>query len=488
MTSDQAETSTPHSETVTETPAAIAAPAVDAPETPPQALPSDEGRSVPTGPLAAAMGIEASEPERPAPEEFSARGKQQLDADLESEINAALEGVSGLSAAPPSTSSAPTDELQPGQKRKGKVQSIHGDNVIVDIGTRESGLLQLKQFDEGKAPAVGDEVEVLIAKVDVAEGLVHLNPARAGVALPVGNWDELSEGQVIECTVTKSNKGGLEINANNIRGFLPASQVELGFTAQPDQYVGQKIRVKVLEVNPAKKNLVVSRRAYLEIMAAEVREEAWKKLAVGQRHTGKVKTLKDYGAFVDIGGVDGLLHVGEISWTRIRHPKDVLTEGQEVEVQIVGLDRDKGKISLGMKQLASSPWDAIESKYPANTTVRGTITRTTEFGAFVQLEPGIEGMIHISELDHRRVPRVTDIVKVGQELDLQVLSVDKNKRRIALSLKALTAKPETSRRKVSDEDLAPSGGQTYERKRKEPLKGGGTSTGGLLFGDPRPRG
>jgi small subunit ribosomal protein S1 len=270
---------------------------------------------------------------------------------------------------------------------------------------------------------------------------------------------------------------------SNLRGFLPASQVDFGFSANLEQYVGQKLRVKVTEVNPAKKNLVVSRRAFLEIARAEEREEAWKRIEIGQRFVGTVKTIKDYGAFVDIGGVDGLLHVGEMSWSRIAHPKDLLQEGQQVEVQIIGIDREKSKISLGMRQLVSNPWQDIAEKYATGNNVHGTVTKTTDFGAFVELEPGVEGMIHISELDHRRVHRVTDILQVGKEVDVQVLSVDPDKKRIALSLKALVAKPEREAKK-SDEDLSPGGGAAYERKRKGPLKGGGTGSGGLLFGDP----
>ena len=241
--------------------------------------------------------------------------------------------------------------------------------------------------------------------------------------------------------------------------------------------------MKVLEVNPAKKNLIVSRRAFLEIELSEKKEEAWKTLNVGEKRTGKVKTVKDYGAFVDIGGIDGLVHVSEISWGRIGHPKEVLKEGQEVEVIILGIDRDKGKVSLGMKQLHSSPWQNIYDRFPPESTVKGKVTKTTEFGAFVELEPGLEGMVHISELDHKRVHRVTDVVQVGKEVDVKVLTIDTDKKRIALSVKALIARPEAPAKK-SDEDLAPSAGQSYERKRKEPLRGGGTGSGGFLFGNP----
>src|SRR6185295_1682472 len=216
----------------------------------------------------------------------------------------------------------------------------------------------------------------------------------------------------------KTNKGGLEVNVSNLRGFMPAGQVDLGFCSNLEQFVGQKLRVKVLDVNPAKKNLVVSRRSFLEIAAAEAREEAWKHLQVGMKMPGRVKTVKDYGAFVDIGGVDGLLHVSEISWGRIGHPKEVLSEGQEIEVVILGIDREKSKISLGMKQLQASPWQNIAERFPPDTIVQGKVTKTTEFGAFIQLEAGVEGMVHISELDHKRVHRVTDVVQVGKEVEV----------------------------------------------------------------------
>jgi small subunit ribosomal protein S1 len=424
--------------------------------------------------------------------EIPARGAA-LDADLEAEINAALSdaGSLALGDVPAAAAAATGDEpradgdleLAPGTKVKAKVVSVHGDSVIVDIGARASGVVPARNFAEGKLPAVGDSLEVIVEKYHAAEGLIELQPARAGVSKPAGDWNAIAEGQIVDCMVTKVNKGGLEVNVSNLRGFLPAGQVDLVFCSNLEQFVGQKLRVKVTEVNPHKKNLIVSRRSFLEIAIAELREEAWKTLEVGQKRTGKVKTLKDYGAFIDIGGVDGLVHVSEISWGRVSHPKDVLTEGQPVEVVILSIDRDKGKIGLGMKQLQVSPWQGIMERYPPSSTAHGRVTKTTEFGAFVELEPGIEGMVHISELDHKRVHRVTDVLKVGQEVDVKVLTIDPDKKRIALSVKALIARPEAAPKK-NDEDLAPGGGMPYERKRKEPLKGGGTGSGGLLFGNP----
>lgn len=466
----------------------------------PSIAPSAPPAPPPAEPAAAAPASEAPPATQPAPSatEIPSREKveipskkTQLDTELEAEINAALEGMGSLAVdgGVPQTAegaaATPTGdtELQPGAKVKGKVVSVHGDSVILDLGVRASGVIQARSFEEGKLPEVGAVLDVVVDQYDPAEGLIQVHTTKATVSKPAGDWNAVAIDQIVDCIVTKTNKGGLEVNVSNLRGFMPAGQVDLVFCSNLEQFVGQKLRVKVLEVNPQKKNLIVSRRSFLEIAAAELREEAWKKLSVGQKLMGKVKTVKDYGAFVDIGGVDGLLHVSEISWNRIGHPKEVLSEGQEVEVQILGIDREKSKISLGMKQLRVSPWQGIMEKFPVGSTAHGTVTKTTDFGAFVQLEAGVEGMVHISELDHKRVHRVTDVLQVGKEVDVKILSIDPDKKRIALSVKALIARPEGPK-KQSDEDLAPSGGTPYVRKRKEPLKGGGTESGGLLFGNP----
>jgi len=455
---------------------------------------------VPTeAPAPEAVAVETKPERAPSPPPGPPREKVEipakgtaLDTDLEAEIEAALQGAGSLALGDAATVTAATEaagladgdlELAVGSKVKAKVLSVHGDSVILDLGTRASGVIRARHFPEGKLPAVGDMLDAVVEKYEPAEGLIELQPARAAVSKPAGDWKAIAEGQVVDCMVTKVNKGGLEVSVSNLRGFLPAGQVDLVFCSNLEQFVGQKLRVKVTEVNVHKKNLVVSRRSFLEIAVAELREEAWKTLEVGQKRNGKVKTLKDYGAFIDIGGVDGLVHVSEISWGRVTHPRDVLSEGQEVEVQILSIDADKGKIALGMKQLQMSPWQGIMERYPPSSTVHGKVTKTTDFGAFVELEPGVEGMVHISELDHKRVHRVTDVLQVGKEVDVKILTVDPEKKRIALSVKALISRPEAAPKKT-DEDLAPSAGAAYERKRKEPLKGGGTGSGGLLFGNP----
>jgi small subunit ribosomal protein S1 len=367
------------------------------------------------------------------------------------------------------------------------VQSIAGDDVFFDVGFRSPALVSLRQFDPEKKLEVGQQLTIVVDKVSPAEGLIHANLPRGRRKIQ-GNWDAVAVGQVVDCMVTKTNKGGLEITVSSLRGFLSASQVDMHYVSDLEKYVGEKLTVKITEANRAKRNLIVSRRAYLQEERDANAQDIWGNLEVGQAKKGVVKTLKDYGAFIDIGGVDGFLHIGEMSWNRIRHPSDLLSEGQEVDVQILTLDRDRNRIGLGMRQLSQNPWDSATSKYAQGTAVSGKVTRTTDFGAFVELEPGVEGLVHISELDYRRVNKVTDMLNVGDEPELQVLEVDLGRKRISLSLKALKEKPpelDKKPEKKSDEDLAPSAGEGYSRKRKGPLKGGtGGSEGGGLFGNP----
>ncbi len=413
-----------------------------------------------------------------------------LEADLEAEISAAMSGTMvgasavGTEGAPSTVAGAVVpgseDQVEVGSKLKAKVQSVNPENVFCEVGFRFPALLPSKQFPQGKQPHIGEEFLVVVDRFDPENSVILVSLPKA-TRRPKGNWEDLAVGHVVECVVNKTNKGGLEVTVSNMRAFLPASQVDLGFIAALETYVGQRFAVQVTEVNPAKRNLVVSRRALLIQERKEAAATFWTAVEVGQQFAGKVKTIKDYGAFIDLGGCDGFLHVGEMSWTRIKHPSEVLQEGQPVDVVILSLDREKQKIGLGMKQLAQNPWNAAAEKYAVGRTVSGRVTRTTDFGAFVELEQGVEGLIHISELDHRRVKRVTEVLNVGQEIQAQVLEVEPERQRISLSLKALKAKPEQPK----DEDLAPGKGQAYVSKRKEPLKGGtGGTGGGGLFGNP----
>ncbi len=405
---------------------------------------------------------------------------EPIEASIEAAIEQALATgeIAGEAATPTAAKLTDIDQLQPGQKITGTVQGIHGDSVFVDFGLRLTGAVPFRQFDAKKPPQIGETVELVFDKVDDAEGLIIVNRPR-GTSQVKGDWDSLAPDQVVECVVTKTNKGGLEATVSRLRGFIPASQVELGFVADLNQYVGQKFRVRVTEVNPAKRKLVLSRRALLAEEREAAKVDLLNEIQPDQVRTGRVKTIKDYGAFIDLGGMDGFLPVAQMSWVRIGHPNEVLQEGQEVEVKVLSIDREKNRISLGMRQLSANPWRTAEDKYAKGSNVTGRVTRVEAFGAFVELEPGIEGLVHISELEHRRVKRVTEILNVGDMAEVQIIEVDPKKKRISLSAKALKEKPEGMER-PKDEDLSPGKGQAYERKRKEPLKGG--------TGDPKKRG
>ncbi|MCH7988836.1 MAG: S1 RNA-binding domain-containing protein [Planctomycetes bacterium] len=413
-----------------------------------------------------------------------------LGRDLDAEIEAALS--SGSLESPSTEIQTSTDDvdslleedaLEEGTKLTGKIQSVHGDDVFLDLGSRSPGVVSSRQFESGKKPVVGQIIEVVVSRVDHEEGLIQLNLPK-GIRKARGNWEDLAAGQIVDCMVTKTNKGGLEVTVGSIRGFLPSSQVDLAYVSDLEQFVGQKLRVKVLEANPRKRNLVLSRRDFLLIERKESEEQLWKTLEVGLQFTGTVKSIKDYGAFVDIGGVDGFLHIGEISWSRINHPSEVLQDGQQIEVKVLTLDPEKKRISLGMRQLVPNPWTIASVNYPVESTVSGKITRITDFGAFVELEPGLEGMVHISELDHKRVRQVSDVLTVGQQINFKVLEVNPDRKRIGLSLKALVEKPE---------EQIPAGQTASEEtpasmpKRNKPLKGGTgkpARKGGGLFGNP----
>ena len=322
-----------------------------------------------------------------------------------------------------------------------------------------------------------------VSKVDENEGLITVN-LRGGRARPGGNWDEVEKEQIVNCMVTGSNKGGLEVKIGSLRGFLPAGQVDLAYVESLDSYIGQKLEVKVTEVNPQKRNLVVSRRALLIEARKEMEAEFWTGLEVDQEFEGKVKTLKDYGAFVDLGGADGFLHIGQISWTHIKHPSEVLAVGQEINVKVVKIDADSRKISLTMKGMGPNPWDSAANRYTPETVISGLVTKVTDFGAFIELEPGIEGLVHISELDYKRVRKVTDVCRVGQEVSAKILEFDLNRKRVSLSMKQLKEDPQIAEEAASDEELAKLNANRIPR---EKLKGGigkPSSGGGGMFGNP----
>ncbi len=372
-----------------------------------------------------------------------------------------------------------SESLEPHTRLTGRVVSIHKDTVFFDLGQRNQGIIPLEKL--GEPPQIGATFEVIVQRFQPEDGLYELS--LPGAAADVGDWSDINVGMVVETRITGTNKGGLECEVNRIRGFIPASQVSLYRVENLEQFVGQTLNCVITEAKQERRNLVLSHRALLEREQQEAREKLLEELAVGQVREGVVRNLQPFGAFVDLGGVDGLIHISQLSWERIKHPSEVLEPGQRVKVRIQKIDAATRKIGLAFRDLLESPWANAEQKYPPGTRCKGTVTKILDFGAFVRLEPGVEGMIHISELAHRRVAKVSDVVQPDQEIEAQVLSVDKEKQRIALSLKALEAPPPEAAASETSEPEPDERERARRKKQNSRLQGGvGGQSGGERFG------
>jgi ribosomal protein S1 len=367
--------------------------------------------------------------------------------------------------------------LEPESRQQGRVAAIRRDDVFVELGGREQGCISLRAF--AAPPQPGDMIEVVVQRFHPEEGLYDLT--LPGAAAEVANWDDVRDGMMVEAQVTGHNTGGLECEVNHIRGFIPVSQISLYRVEDLAQFVGQRMTCLITEANPMRRNLVLSRRAVLEREKEETRQKFFESLAPGQVHQGVVRKLMDFGAFVDIGGADGLLHVSQLSWGRVNHPSEVLSEGQAISVKIEKVDRESGRISLAYREMLENPWTTAGIRYPPNSVIRGKVTKLMEFGAFVELEPGIEGLIHISELSHKRVWRASDVVHEGDELDVLILSVNSDAQRISLSIKALY-KPEPAKKDKEEEESAAATPSKHRPVRNEPLQGGLGKPSGSRFG------
>lgn len=422
--------------------------------------------------------------------------KKQFDSEIEDELNAFMNSFDSGSLeaalpvpkgtprpkAPVDTKPADKAEAAPEPKEKGKtgkIIKISKDWVFVDMGGKSEGCLPVSQI-EGKEYAVGDEIPITIERFDSNEGLLILSMRGAAIS---ADWDTIKTGQIVEAVVAKTNKGGLEVTVNNLRGFLPVSQIEIGRVEDTAAYLGQRFKVVVTEVNSRIKNLVVSRRDFLEQERAEQRDKTLAELAEGQTREGVVRSIREFGAFVDLGGVDGLLHIGDMAWTRVQKPEDIVRIGDRVSVKVLKMDPEKKRISLGLKQLVKSPWDKLAEEFAVGSTVTGKVTRLQEFGAFVELIPGVEGLVHISEMALNRSRSVKDVVKSGQEVEVQILSIDSDQQRVSLSMKAVIAAREEAALDAADaaaEAAAASEPPKPKPERKVPLKGG-LGSGGPLF-------
>ncbi|RKU36932.1 30S ribosomal protein S1 [Candidatus Poribacteria bacterium] len=334
-----------------------------------------------------------------------------------------------------------------GEIVKGVVVDVTRDEVMIDIGFKSEGYIPASEFDTGEndlpAVQVGDEIDVYIVRREDAEGQIVLSKKIADQTLI---WDEIATahetGTPVAARITERIKGGLRVTIGSLRGFLPASQVELRPIQNLEQYVGQTLDMIVISLSKRRHNIVLSRRACLEAELAQKRSEVLSTLEEGQRIKGVVKNITAFGAFVDLGGVDGLLHKTDMAWRRIHHPSDVVSVGEEVEVQVIGINPENEKISLGLKQKTPDPWGDIEAKYPIGSTVRGVVVNIVNYGAFLQLEEGVEGLIHVSEMAWtRRNVAPSRIVNKGDEIEAVVLEISREDKRISLGLKQLKQNP-----------------------------------------------
>jgi small subunit ribosomal protein S1 len=407
--------------------------------------------------------------------------RDQLTPELEAEYLAAV-GESSFNDLMESESvGTPPTELAPDARVTGRVVKIHREDVFVDLPGRSQGVVPMRQFEE--PPAEGAELELVVAKFNADEGLYELT--RPNVAVAIGNWEDVSEGQIVDVTITGSNKGGLECQIAGLRGFIPLGQLSMYRVEHPEDYVGQRLACVVTEANRDRQNLVLSHRAVMEREREEKRGKLLAELAPGQLREGIVRSIKDFGAFVDLDGADGLIHVSQLSWDRVNHPSEVLEVGQKVKVRVEKFDKDTGKIGLSYREVGENPWEKAASKYYTGARVTGAVSKLMDFGAFVKLEPGVEGLIHVSELAYNRVWRPSDVLSEGQEVEVKVLSVDAEKQRISLSLKALADRPvKPGQEKKDDEDFSlPADAPKPPRKSNQPLKGGtGSPSGGEKFG------
>ena len=419
--------------------------------------------------------------------------KRELDSQIEADLAASLAGLDvGTDLASTKENSPPHSPHVAGQKKKGRVVKIHGDDVFLELpGGRSQGLLSLDQF-EGKTPTLGEEVEVEVERYDGANGLLILT--RSGAAQKVADWSGVQQGMVVEVRVTGANKGGLAIELGGIRGFLPFSQIDIVRVEQPELLVNSRVKCMIMEANPHERNLVVSRRMLIEKEREANAAEFWSKLEEGQTRTGTITSIKSFGAFVDLGGADGLIPMGELSWSRVADASEVVKVGQSVEVRVIRVDREARRIGLSLKALNQNPWDDFATRCRPGTKLTGKVTRIAEFGAFIEVEPGIEGLLHVSELSTQRVRRVRDAVSEGQMVEVQVTQIDPQNRRLGLSLKAISAAAEDAMRAEEAEALTAKVHEEREdrkvaeermatRKPSQNLRGG-IGSGGALFTMP----
>ncbi len=334
------------------------------------------------------------------------------------------------------------DKLKTGTIVPGVITEIRANEVVVDIGGKAEGVIPANEFSDLGELQIGSTIEVILEKLEDKEGNPVLSYEQAQQKK---NWENIlskcQEGAIVPGRVKTKVKGGLIVSIG-VDSFLPASHIDIQPPKNLDQYVGQTYDFKVLKINHERKNIVLSRRELIEEQRVNKRRDLLEKLQPGQVRKGVVKNITDFGAFIDLDGMDGLLHITDMSWGRIGHPSELLKQGEEIEVMIIDINREKERVSLGLKQTKNNPWDNIDHKFPVGSKIHGKVVNLVPYGAFIELEPGVEGLVHITEMSWtKRITKPSELLKVGQELDAVVLGIQKEEQKISLGLRQLEPNP-----------------------------------------------
>ena len=336
-----------------------------------------------------------------------------------------------------------SNAITKGKIVKGKVAQKRPDGALIDIGYKAEGFVPAAEFMNYDEINVGDEIDVYLEEIENRQNMPTLSLEKA---YSIKAWDrittEYGEGHIVKGIMRNKVKGGLMVDVEGFPAFLPGSQLDVGPVRNLDEYIGKEFDVKIIKINIERHNIVVSRRELLVESLKDQRSKLMAEMQINERRKGIVKNITDFGAFIDLGGVDGLLHITDISWGRISHPSEVLNVGDELEVVIIGIDKDKERVSLGLKQKTSNPWDDVVAKYPKDSIVRGKVVNIVQYGAFIKLETGVEGLLHVSEMSWtKRVNKADDVLAIGDEVEAVVLDINCDRRQISLGLRQKERNP-----------------------------------------------
>jgi small subunit ribosomal protein S1 len=363
----------------------------------------------------------------------------------EHEIERVVEEVMGPAGTPlPAEYEQSIRSFDPDTILKGRIVNVVNDEVVVDVGYKSEGIISISEFEDPTSIDIGDTVEVLLESVEDETGCVVLSKRRAD---RLRGWERIvtthKEGDVVKGKVTRKIKGGLLMDIG-VPVFLPASQVSIRRSADISEFIGQEIEAKIIKIDESRMNIVVSRRKLIEEERDRQKKSLLSEIAEGQVRRGTVKNLADFGAFVDLGGIDGLLHITDMSWGRVGHPSEVVRVDQEVDVLVLKVDKERERIALGLKQLTPSPWKNVEDRYPVGTRLAGEVTNIMNYGAFVKIEDGLEGLVHISEMSWtKRINHPSEVANVGDKVEVVVLDINKEKKEISLGMKQTETNPWT---------------------------------------------